>query len=183
MFDTASGRLPTIYVTARDRNRLLTLLAARHRFIPDAVRADLRRELARAVVCDDNEIPHDVVTMNARALFRADLGGELQSRTLIYDEDYSSIGGTISVVTAAGAALLGLRAGSRMPYVTRDGERRVLVLVSVAYQPEAEGRGGSHSCRPWPNAHTRGGDIIRLRPRLAPRTSHGQPDNDGPDAA
>jgi regulator of nucleoside diphosphate kinase len=147
MFENASFRLPTIYVTARDRNRLEMLLATRHRFIPDTVHAELRRELARAVVCGDDDIPTDVVTMNSRALFRPDLGGELQSRTLIYDDDHSSIGGTISVVTATGAALLGLREGSRMPYVTRDGERRVLVLEKVAYQPEAHGRGESDPYR------------------------------------
>jgi hypothetical protein len=31
-----NAQLPTIYVTARDRSRLEMLLAARHRFIPDA---------------------------------------------------------------------------------------------------------------------------------------------------
>jgi regulator of nucleoside diphosphate kinase len=182
MFENESLRLPTVYVTARDRSRLQLLLAARHRFIPDPVRADLRRELVRAVVCDENDIPGDVVTMNSRALFRADPGGELQSRTLIYDEDHSSVGGTISVVTAAGAALLGLREGSRMPYVTRDGERRVLVLERVAYQPEAQSRVTRGPYRRWPNAGARG-SIVPLRTPAAPHADRSEPDDSGPDAA
>lgn len=180
MFDNA--QLPPIYVTVRDRSRLHTLLAARHRFIPSAVRADLWRELGRAIVCTESDIPGDVVTMNARALFRPDPGAAVQSRTLIYDEDHSSVGGTISVVTATGAALLGLRAGSRMPYVTRDGERRMLVLEQVAYQPEAQGRTGRDPYRRWPAADTQGGDIIRLPTRPTARAGTG-PDDGGPDAA
>jgi regulator of nucleoside diphosphate kinase len=176
MFD--SVRLPPIYVTARDRGRLHALLAARHRFIPDSVRADLWRELGRAIVCTENDLPTDVVTMNSRALYRPDPGAELQSRTLIYDEDHSSVGGTVSVVTATGAALLGLRAGSRMPYVTREGERRMLVLEKVAYQPEAHGRGGRDPYRRWPIAGRQSGDVIRLRTR-----TEGGPDDGGPDAA
>ena len=183
MFDTSSNRLPPIYVTARDRNRLHALLATRSRFIPDTVRAELWRELARAIVCSEHDIPGDVVTMNSRALFRADPSGEVQSRTLIYDEDHSSIGGTVSVVTATGAALLGLRAGSRMPYVTRDGERRMLVLEDVVYQPEAQGRTGSDPYRRWPSAGTQGGDVIRLPTRATARMSRSAPDDDGPDAA
>ena len=169
-------RLPPIYVTARDRGRLHTLLAARQRFIPDSVRADLWRELGRAIVCTENDLPGDVVTMNSRALYRPDPGAELQSRTLIYDEDHSSVGGTVSVVTATGAALLGLRAGSRMPYVTRDGERRMLVLEQVAYQPEAHGRVGRDPHRRWPAAGPRSGDIIQLRPRLGTGSDDGGPD-------
>jgi hypothetical protein len=121
--------------------------------------------------------------MNSRALYRPDPGAEPQSRTLIYDEDHSSVGGTISVLTATGAALLGLRAGSHMPYVTRDGERRMLVLERVAYQPEAQGRVSSRDpYRPWPTLDHESGDIIRLQPRAARRTD-GRPDDDGPNAA
>ena len=179
---TPSLRLPPIYVTARDRNRLHALLAARRRFIPETVRADLRRELGRAIVCGENNIPADVVTMNSRALYRPDPGAEPQSRTLIYDEDHSSVGGTISVLTATGAALLGLRAGSRMPYLTRDGERRVLVLERVAYQPEAQGRASRDPYRPWPVLDQESGDVVRFQPRAARRTD-GSPDDNGPNAA
>jgi regulator of nucleoside diphosphate kinase len=183
MFENPPFRLPTIYVTARDRNRLEALLTSQHRFIPDTVHAELRRELARAVVCDDDDIPRDVVTMNSRALFRAHPGGELQSRTLIYDEDHSTVGGTISVITTTGAALLGLRAGSRMPYVTRDGERRMLVVEDVVYQPEAQARLGGDPYRRWPPRAAPGGDMIALRPQPPARMKQGDPDGDGPDAA
>jgi regulator of nucleoside diphosphate kinase len=126
MFENAFDRLPPIYITTRDRSRLRTLLEQRGRSIPDVVRASLERELARAIICSEDSVPPDVVTMNSRALFSTDLGAEPQSRTLIYDDGYSLLGGTVSITTALGAALLGLRAGSRMPYVNIDGERRVL---------------------------------------------------------
>jgi regulator of nucleoside diphosphate kinase len=183
MFELTSVRLPTIYVTARDRNRLQALLASAHRFIPDSVRADLRRELARAVVCVDGEIPPDVVTMNSRALFRADPGAELQSRTLIFDDDHSSLGGTISIATATGAALLGLRAGSRMPYANSDGERRVLVLERVAYQPEARDRPGNEPYRRWPAAPAGKSEVIAFPLRSSQAGSPEPSDDPGPNAA
>lgn len=181
MFEHTSIRLPTIYVTTRDRNRLYALLATQIRFIPDAVRAELERELSRAVVCAEDEIPPDVVTMNSRALFRADLGAEPQSRTLIYDDGHSILGGTVSVTTATGMALLGLREGSRMPYANIDGERRVLVLERVAYQPEACGRAGVDPYRPWPKPPAQSGTVSVLR--QPPRRRGESPDDSGPGAA
>jgi regulator of nucleoside diphosphate kinase len=184
MFENAFDRLPPIYITTRDRSRLRTLLEQRGRSIPDVVRASLERELARAIICSEDSVPPDVVTMNSRALFSTDLGAEPQSRTLIYDDGYSLLGGTVSITTALGAALLGLRAGSRMPYVNIDGERRVLVLTSVPYQPEAQGRGGSNPLRRWPQAAVRENNVITLPLRRMPRKSADwNPDDPGPNAA
>lgn len=183
MLEDPSVRLPTIYVTARDRSRLHALLARRGRSVPEPIRASLERELARAVVCAENAVPDDVVTMNARALFRADVGAEPQSRTLIYDDDYAILGGTVSVLTAAGAALLGLRAGSRMPYINIDGERRVLILDRVAYQPEAHGRIDADPYRRWPPTTGAGGTVVALPLRKTPARREPPPDDPGPDAA
>jgi regulator of nucleoside diphosphate kinase len=182
MFGQAQTRLPAIYITARDRDRLQVLLANSRRFIPDRVRVDLQRELARAVICQEDDIPPDVVTMNARAIFRVDPGTEAQSRTLIFDDDHSSLGGTISITTATGAALIGLREGSQMPFANSDGERRVLVLERVAYQPEAHGRGANDPFRRWPAAG--GGEIVAFPRRTVPAPRRGSPPDDpGPNAA
>lgn len=151
--------------------------------MPDIVRASLERELSRAVICAEDEIPADVVTMNSRALFRADLGAEPQSRTLIYDDGHSILGGTVSVMTATGTALLGLREGSRMPYANIDGERRVLVLERVAYQPESNGRAGADPFRPWPKPPEPSGTVVPLPLRPKPLRPGKPTDDPGPDAA
>jgi regulator of nucleoside diphosphate kinase len=180
MFEQEYVRLPTIYVTARDQRRVQALLGNPRRFIPDSVRTVLRRELARAVICKDDAIPPNVVTMNSRVLFRADPDAPTQSRTLIFDDDHSSVGGTVSIVTATGTALLGLREGSHMPYATSDGERRVLILERVAYQPEAQGRVGSDPYRHWPPGSS---TIIAFPLRPRPATRRNPDDDPGPGAA
>ena len=68
-----------------------------------------------------------------------------------------------------------------MPYANIDGQRRVLVLERVAYQPEASGRIGVDPYRPWPKPPAQSRTVIVLRP---PPRRHGRPpDNSGPDAA
>jgi hypothetical protein len=70
------------------------------------------------------------------------------------------MGATISILTPLGIAALGLRVGSKMPYVTRDGARLTLSVERIAYQPESES----------------GRTIVALRRR----PSQAAPDDDDP---
>jgi hypothetical protein len=79
------------------------------------------------------------VTLGTRVIFRADAGEPLESRILVHDE-VRSIGGTVSTLTPLGAALLGLRAGSTMPYLDSNGLLRAVSVESIASQPEAPER-------------------------------------------
>lgn len=178
------AELPPVMVTSNDARRLRAMISEARGEVDDAVLRFLSSELDRAIVCQPDIMPPNVVTMNSRIFFRRHFGQPVLSRTLVYDEDYAVVGGTLSVFTPLGAALLGLRDGSRMPYVSRDGIRYVAVLERVAYQPEGEGRLQRAPYRYWPPAsmsdeRTQNSPappsvredrrVVPLRPRVQPR--------------
>ena len=140
--------LPPIYVTSRDARRLRALISSKRAWLDEGVRKFLAQEIDRAVECSPEEIAPDVATMNSRILFRRQAGEGLECRTLVYD-DAAVIGPSVCVFTPVGAALLGLRAGSRMLYDAGDAERALLVVEEIAYQPEARERHRRDSPRRW----------------------------------
>lgn len=111
--------LPPIRIPAADHARLRSIatqaLAERH-----PVASFLLAELARAEVCAD-ELPADTVGMNGWVTYRLDTGWPAERRILVYPQDYAAPDLHLSVMSPLGAALLGLQAGSLMPYLTVEG--------------------------------------------------------------
>ena len=128
----------SIFLTAEDRKRLVTLLER-----PTAAwdRDDVRElvvEIQRASVVPAAEIPADVITMNSRArLLDLDQGATLEY-TLVYPQDADFAEGKISVLAPIGAAMLGYRVGDEIEWIVPGGLRRLRV-EAVLYQPEAAG--------------------------------------------
>jgi regulator of nucleoside diphosphate kinase len=187
----AMAGLPPVLVTSGDARRLRAMLSGTPAGTDASVIRFLTRELDRAVVCQPDIVPSDVVTMNSRVFFRRNVGQPIESRTLVYDEDYAVPGATLSVFTPLGAALLGLRDGSRMPYVSREGIRYVAVVERVAYQPEGEGRLQRAPYRYWPQSAERDGApagtgrvvALRPRPQQHPHAPAPADDDSGPNDA
>lgn len=102
--------------------------------------AFLLRELDRAVVCAPEWIAPDVVTMNSRIVFTRGAGAAPEERVLVYPDRYEANGRCVSVLSPLGAALIGLAAGSSLPFRDRDGAPHAVCVERVAYQPEARGR-------------------------------------------
>jgi regulator of nucleoside diphosphate kinase len=132
--------LPPVHVTSRDYRRLRSLSAAERRTVDETVLRFLADELDRATVHAPHKVPADAVTLRSRVVFRSDIDEDPECRVLVYDEPHAVIGGTVSVLTPLGAALLGLRAGSAMPYRGPDGHLRTASVEGVAYQPEDQER-------------------------------------------
>jgi hypothetical protein len=80
------------------------------------------------------------------------LGQRLEARALVPDEVHSTIGGTVSALTPLGVALLGLRAGNRMPYFGLDGRLRTASVESIVSQPESQERDLRHRYHSSPYA-------------------------------
>ena len=127
-----------------------SLLGAERQTTDDTVLPFLEHELDRAIVHLPDEVPADAVTLRSRVVFRPDLDERAECRALVDDEAHAVIGGTVSVLTPLGAALLGLRAGSTMPYRGLDGRLRVVSVERIAYQPEDQERHLRQARRPRP---------------------------------
>lgn len=93
----------------------------------------LRRKLESAVVVSSEAVPPDVVTMNSRVRYTD--GTREQVAMLAYP---GSAGGAelLSILSPAGAALLGLARGQAVDYAFADGRCRRLRIEEVLDQPE-----------------------------------------------
>jgi regulator of nucleoside diphosphate kinase len=91
----------------------------------------LLHELERASVVSDAAVPPDVVRMNSSVLFRT-LGGDERSVQLVFPRDADITSGKVSVLTPVGSALIGLRTGHSITWLTRDGRKQLLTVLSVS---------------------------------------------------
>lgn len=98
----------------------------------------LEEELARAQIVPQTEIPKEVVTMNSKIRFVDEVTKKESEVTLVYPKDADVTKGQVSVLAPVGTALIGLRLGQSIEWPMPNGPRRLRV-ISIIYQPEAEG--------------------------------------------
>ncbi|WP_354681259.1 nucleoside diphosphate kinase regulator [Cupriavidus plantarum] len=132
---------PTLYLTELDVVRL-ERLAARGG-VPHMPEM-LDQLLERAAIVEPQEIPHDIVTMNSRFLCKLE-GDDKQGETprewtLVYPDAADYDAGRVSVLSPAGSALLGARAGAAVQFRQPDGRTQEIVVTAITYQPEANGQ-------------------------------------------
>ena len=85
------------------------------------------------------QVAPDVVTMNSRVLVADPRTGATRELTLCYPADADPVAGRLSVLSPAGASLLGCRVGARAEWQGADGEAMAAELRALLYQPEASG--------------------------------------------
>ncbi|MBZ2189734.1 nucleoside diphosphate kinase regulator [Alcanivorax sp. JB21] len=120
--------LPAITVSTTDRDRLFAVL---DNFKGDSDQIDyLYDELARANIVDENDIPEGVVTLGSRARFRNDATGKEHERVLTLPGETQTVSDAISILTPAGAALLGLKTGDDIQW-PHEGHFLHLRLLNV----------------------------------------------------
>lgn len=134
---------PPIWVTTWDRRYLSAVVDAfRLRGCGQLVDF-LARELDRAELIEPAAAPRDLVTMRSCVTFVDHDTGEVRTVTLVYPGEEDGRRGKVAVVTPVGSALLGLRAGATMPWLTMTGRTKRLSVLEVRYQPEAYGFDGA----------------------------------------
>jgi transcription elongation GreA/GreB family factor len=79
-------------------------------------------EIGRAeIIPDDADDLPAIVTMGSSVRYRLNWGSRAETRMLAYPEEYASNRSHFSVRSPLGAASIGLKPGSRMPYFTIEG--------------------------------------------------------------
>jgi regulator of nucleoside diphosphate kinase len=108
--------LPNVTIPASDHRRLerLARVAAKQ---GDTDALFLMDEIRRAEVVPDRAAQLDsVVTMGSWVTFWTNWGFPRETRQLVYPEDYRSDQSQIPVLSPLGAALVGLKVGSEVPF-------------------------------------------------------------------
>lgn len=104
---------PLITLSTRDFHRLNALLDRQ----PDCEVADcLQDELDRATLLEPDKMPAGVVTMNSCVRFRNEESGHEYTVDLVYPHEAQGEQARLSILTPAGAALLGLAVGDRIDW-------------------------------------------------------------------
>ena len=128
---------PTIIISQQDLQRLETMLDHQAKLSPTM--QNLEDELARADVVAPQDVPANVVTMNARVLIVIAPAVEAMEITLVYPHDFRGDKGQVNVIAPIGAAILGLAEGQEIEWPQPDGHLMKVKIEKVLYQPEREG--------------------------------------------
>lgn len=130
-----------ICITSQDRERLLKLISDEKEFgnmQQTSHLHDLEREVRRARVLPQEEIPANVVTMNTQLLLKDLSTGEESDYTLVYPENADFETNRISILAPIGTAVLGFREGDVFEWEIPAGKVSLQVM-KVLYQPETAG--------------------------------------------
>lgn len=128
---------PAIIISQQDLQRLETMLEHQSKLTPTM--QHLEDELARADVVAPQEIPENVVTMNARVKITIAPANEPTEIILVYPHDFRGDKEQVNVLAPVGAAILGLSEGQEIEWPQPDGHLMKVKIEKVLYQPEREG--------------------------------------------
>ncbi len=128
-----------LYVTINDYQRLIGLIEFSALKYRDAEGADaLLTGLKTAKMMAQENIPDKIVTMNSRVLLREVSSGRESVITLAYPHDANTQERKISVLSRAGATLLGRRQGDVVRWKVPGGIGQ-FEIAKIIFQPEAAG--------------------------------------------
>lgn len=123
-------------ITLIDYKRITQLLL--HKALVGQVEA-LEQKLYLFSIIDSKEVPVDLVTMNTEILVYDVADDRSFVTKLTYNLEDRESTKSISVFSALGAALLGMRAGEVKAYKDVSGKYREIQVKSILFQPEASG--------------------------------------------
>lgn len=128
---------PQIILSKQDLNRLETMLDNQPKLTPTMMQ--LEDELARAEVVAPENVPVNMVSMNARVSLTIAPSKTASEITLVYPHEFKGEKGQVNIVAPIGAAILGLAEGQSIEWPQPDGQMMKVTIEKVLYQPERDG--------------------------------------------
>ncbi len=128
---------PNIIVSSQDLHRLETMLEHYDKLTPTM--QHLEDELARAEVVEPQQVPANVVSMNAKVMVVIAPATQATEITLVYPHDFRGDKGQVNILAPVGAAILGLAEGQEIEWPQPDGHLMKVKIEKIIYQPEREG--------------------------------------------
>lgn len=121
-----------VVLSMRDAAALSTILAA-SRLHSDANGAtdDLADVLSNAQIVTDHALPREVVALDTEVTYVELPGGQRRTVRLVHPAQAEPSAARISVFAPVGRALLGRRAGSRVPVALPDGAIDALHVIAI----------------------------------------------------
>lgn len=132
-----TGRRPDVVLVKTDHDRLRARLVRRWPILHWQAVEFLMRKLDRATVVESAELPPGTVTMYSVVEYRDEADGAARVAQLVYPGEERFNDNGLSVLTPAGAALIGQREGQSISYLADGGTRKTITILKILYQPEA----------------------------------------------
>lgn len=132
-----AGKAVGVTLSTADHGQLTHVLS-RHRETNNHAIALLAKKLSTAHLIAPQRVPPNLITMNSRVIFVETDTQAVYGFTLAYPGPDKHTG-SVSVLSAVGAALLGLSVGQDIHWHGASGRRLGLRVLDVIYQPEANG--------------------------------------------
>jgi len=117
-------KLPPVIISETDRERLVSVATAAladRRMSPAA--SNLLREVYRAAIVPDDQLPNNVVAVHSHVDVRDNLTGTSSQIVLVFPDEQYAQKNAVSVLTPLGAALVGLSEGASIDWCTASGDR------------------------------------------------------------
>lgn len=117
-------KLPPVMISETDRERLISVATAAltdRRVSLDA--SNLLREIYRATIVPDDQLPANVVAVHSNVDVRDNLTGTNSQVVLVFPDEKCVKPNAVSVLTPLGAAIVGLSEGASIDWCTASGDR------------------------------------------------------------
>lgn len=118
---------PAIYLDEDTADTLYDIASA----APEGSRATAKRllgELERAIVVPSGELPGNVVRLGVKIAYKDIDTGRVRTGSIVLPQEADVSAGRISVLSPAGAGLIGLEEGSAISWRIGDRETSLLVM-------------------------------------------------------
>lgn len=123
-------KLPLVIISATDRDKLYAIAISaltNNRVSPAA--SNVLREIHRAKIVPDDQLPMNVVTVNSHVDVRDNVTGTNRRVVLVLPHETSTQPNAVSVLSPLGAALIGLSEGSSIEWCTASGDRSSITVL------------------------------------------------------
>ncbi|MEG3766934.1 GreA/GreB family elongation factor [Alteromonas sp. 14N.309.X.WAT.G.H12] len=96
--------------------------------LPVEVYDALEDELARANVVEAKDLPKNVISIGSQVTFKIVKNDQCFTKTLCLPFDMDKYPDSISVFAPIGSALLGLKSGQKISWMTQNGKQEISIL-------------------------------------------------------
>jgi regulator of nucleoside diphosphate kinase len=118
------AKLPPVTLSETDQKGLVAIATAAlaDRYVLPAA-SNLLREIYRAIIVPDDQLPTNVVAVHSRVDVHDNLSGTDSEIILVFPDEAHTKPNAVSVLTPLGAALIGLSEGASIDWCTASGDR------------------------------------------------------------
>ena len=130
------GAKPPIHMSTSDYDQIAEMALGLENSAP-ALAKLLFDEIDRAVIYPDGQLPADVVALGSEVEYEDQSTGAVRRVRLVLPHQADMEAGRVSILTPAGAGLIGMSVGRAIDWPCLDGRPRSLRILAVSQEQQS----------------------------------------------